>query len=73
MAYDNRIRDIISIGDGCLGEDFEPKRYYTSPKSPTNLKYARSHAELAGRKEPSLKQGVSFTEELECEDYCCWE
>jgi hypothetical protein len=58
---------------GCLGEDYEPKRRYTSPKSPTNLRYARSHAELAGRSAPALTEGVSFTEELECEDYCNWE
>jgi hypothetical protein len=43
----------------------EPKRSYTSPKSPTNNCYARTHAELAGRKDPPLAAGVSFTEELD--------
>jgi len=70
MAH-NRIMTTRSM-DVCLGDDFEPKRRYTSPKSPNNLTFARSHAELAGRGEPSLSQGVSFTEELECEDYCNW-
>jgi len=73
MAHSNRTRNMGVVLEGCLGEDFEPKRRYTSPKSPSNLNWARSHAELAGRESPSLSQGVSFTEELECEDYCNWE
>ena len=61
--------DIESIQDAVDPEG----RGYTSPRSPTNLKYARSHAELAGRKSPPLSEGVSFKEALETEDYECWE
>jgi hypothetical protein len=43
----------------------EEESRYTSPRSPTNHEYARSHAELAGRKSPPLSAGVSFTEELD--------
>jgi hypothetical protein len=53
----------------CIDYDDDPQGRYTSPKSPTNLAYARSHAELAGRKEPPLSEGLSFTEELETKDY----
>jgi len=44
-------------------------RGYTSPRSPTNLRYARSHEELAGRGSPPLSAGLSMREPLETEDY----
>ena len=43
----------------------EVESRYTSPRSPTNHEFARSHAELAGRRSPPLSAGVSFTEELD--------
>lgn len=74
MAKDNRIR---KMGGGlavcCIERDDETERRHTSPKSPTNLRYARSHAELAGRESPPLSAGVSFTEELETQDDWNWD
>lgn len=57
----------IDVGNSVVNVeccDESPTRY-TSPKSPTNNEYARTHAELAGRKSPPLTAGVSFTEELD--------
>ena len=48
-------------------------RGYNSPKSPTNLRFARSHEELAGRNDPPLSAGVSLREPLESEDYWNWD
>ena len=76
MAKTNRTRKSAVLDvDGicCIDYDDEQERSHTSPKSPNNLKYARSHAELSGRKDPALTKGVAFTEELETEDYWCWE
>ena len=75
MAMTNRLRKAGVFLDGtcCLDYDDETERRHTSPKSPTNLRYARSHAELAGRKSPPLSEGLSFTEELETEDYYNWD
>jgi hypothetical protein len=76
MAKDNRIRKMGSdyfIAEGCDDYDDEAQRSHTSPESPTNLRYARSHAELAGRKDPALSEGVSFTEKLETRDYYNWD
>jgi len=75
MAKDNRIRKIggYSTDLCCIDSDEESGRSYTSPKSPTNLRYARTHAELAGRKDPPLSEGVSFTERLETDDYYNWD
>lgn len=77
MAKTNRLRKgaiISSHAEACCFDyDDETERRHTSPKSPTNLRYARTHAELAGRKEPPLSAGVSFTEELETEDYYNWD
>ena len=44
-----------------------------SPRSPCNLTYARSHAELAGRKDPPVNQGLSLRERLDTKDYWNWE
>lgn len=46
---------------------------YTSPASPTHLRFARSHEQLAGRKSPPLTAGVSMREPLETEDYYNWD
>lgn len=52
----------------------DPDGYgYNSPKSPTNLRYARSHADLAGRNDPPLASGLSLKEPLETEDYYNWD
>ena len=48
-------------------------RGYNSPESPTNLRYARSHADLAGRNDPPLTAGVNLREPLETEDYWNWD
>lgn len=76
MAKTNRLRKagVPSFVEACcIDYDDETERGHTSPKSPTNLRYARSYAELAGRKSPPLAAGVSFTEELETEDYYNWD
>lgn len=61
--------DIAFMEDSCDPEG----RGYTSPKSPTNLRYARSHSDLKGRKSPPLKDGLSMREPLETEDYATWD
>jgi len=48
-------------------------RGYTSPMSPTNLRYARSHADLAGRGSPPLSAGLSMKERLETRDDWNWD
>jgi hypothetical protein len=62
-------------GDVVMFKDvIDPDGYgYNSPKSPNNLRYARSHADLAGRKDPPLGAGVSLREPLETEDYYNWD
>ena len=45
----------------------------SSPRSPCNLNFARSHAELAGRKSPSVSTGLSLREKLDTKDYGNWE
>lgn len=62
------------VPTGCLevasfSYDDEKSSKHTSPKSPTNLRFARSREELAGRTDPPLSEGVSFTEELVTDDY----
>ena len=56
----------------CIDHNDEPAREYSSPSSPSNLLYARTHAELAGRTDPPLSAGVSFTEKLVTDDYWNW-
>lgn len=78
MAMDSRRRKIamnlpLAVDLCCDEEAGENESRYTSPESPSNLRYARSHAELAGRPSPPLSAGVSFTEELETEDYYNWD
>ena len=61
--------DVVSLKDR-----IDPQgRGYNSPKSPTNLRFARSHKELAGRNDPPLSAGVSLREPLETEDYWNWD
>jgi hypothetical protein len=74
-AADRKRRGVGSYPSFIVGFDDEPEppSNHTSPKSPTNLKYARSPGELKGRKDPALSRGISFSEELETEDFCCWE
>jgi hypothetical protein len=50
--------------------DWEP--YLQIPEdgeSPTDLIYARSHAELKGRKERPVSEGLSLREKLNTKDY----
>lgn len=79
MAKSKRTEVVLNLdpysGDIATLEDpVDPEgRGYTSPKSPNNLRYARSHAELEGRKSPPLSEGCSFREGLETEDYWNWD
>jgi hypothetical protein len=74
MSKSGRARQLYSGVYGLYDyDDGEVGEGMTSPRSPTNLKYARSHAELAGRKDPPLSAGVSMREPLETEDYTNWE
>ena len=69
MHVDNYSGDVTHLAD-----EVDPEgRGYTSPRSPSNLRYARSHEELKGRKSPPLKDGVSMREPLETEDYYNWD
>ena len=63
---------VLLASSGGMEEESSPLPM-SSPRSPTNLKYARSHAELSGRKSPSPSEGVSLREPLETEDYWNWE
>ena len=75
MAKTPRTRKsaILDVGGVCCFDyDDEQEQRHNSPKSPNNLSHARSHAELSGRKDPALTEGVAFSEELETEDYWNW-
>jgi hypothetical protein len=69
FAVDPFDGDIISMHDV-----MDPQGYgYNSRKSPNNLRFARSHEQLAGRNDPPLTAGVCLREPLETEDYWNWD
>ena len=53
------------------GDELDPS--CNSPTSPCNLTYARSHAELAGRPDRPVREGLSLREKLDTKDYWNWE
>lgn len=61
--------DIISM-EPCVDPE---GRGYNSPRSPTDLRYTRSHQELAGRNDPPLASGLSLKEPLETRDDWNWD
>ncbi len=69
VAIDPLNGDVIAL----LDVDDPEGRGYTSPKSPNDLRFARSHEELAGRRDPPLSDGLSLREALETEDYWNWD
>lgn len=46
---------------------------YNSECSPCNLNYARSHAELAGRPDRPVREGLNLREPLVTDDWTNWE
>lgn len=42
-------------------------------RSPTNLVFTRTHAELKQRKPRPVKEGLCLREKLYTKDYSCWE
>ena len=77
MTVNNRMARHTNYGGGVsvsvVLEAFELEHTHNSHRSPSNLVYARSHAELAGRKDRPLNEGLSLREPLETKDYTNWE
>jgi len=65
--YGGGIETTVFIEDEALEEGCN------SHRSPSNLVYARSHADLAGRPERPVKEGLNLREKLDCRDYWNWE
>ena len=53
--------DLVVLGD-----------IYDGDCSPCNLNYARTHAELAQRKDRPVNEGCSFREKLNTKDWTNW-
>jgi hypothetical protein len=70
----SRIAKHYGYGGGLATTVFiEDEDIGCSPRSPCNLTYARSHAELAGRKDRPVKEGLNLREKLDTDDYWNWE
>jgi hypothetical protein len=73
----NRIARHYGYGGGLATTVFiegeELSERCNSPCSPSNLVYARSHADLAGRKPRPITEGLNLREDLITDDYWNWE
>ena len=66
-----RKKELYYDGDDLMGgcDETVVKDGYNSPTSDSCLRFARSHGELAGRRELPVEHGLSIREKLETEDY----
>ena len=70
----SRIYDYGGISSAVfIDEEGDGMESDCSPCSPTHLVFARTHAELAGRKDRPVNEGLSLREKLDTDDYWNWE